>query len=109
MTGSPRELSPSVEVTAYRVLQEALTNAARHGSGRAVAMLTYDSEGCTLEVRNETPRGSEPTNGERHGLVGMRERVTAAGGELTVGAEGDRDWVVRVRLPSAEEPAVEVS
>lgn len=109
MTGSPRELSPSAELTAYRVLQEALTNAARHGSGGAVATLAYDSTGCTLEVRNERRRPSEPTKGERHGVAGMRERVTAAGGELTVGPEGDRDWIVRVRLPSHEERAVEVS
>lgn len=105
MTGRPRDLSPSAELTAYRVLQEALTNAARHGSGTAVATLAYDATGCTLEVRNQRGHRSEVTNGERHGLVGIRERVVAAGGDLTVGPEGDRDWIVRVRLRSEERSA----
>jgi signal transduction histidine kinase len=107
--GSPVALAPGADLTAYRVLQEALTNVARHGAGSALVELTHDAEGCTLEVRNERPRETHSAGSERHGLVGMRERVAAVGGRLTVGPEGERDWVVRVWLPAQREPALEVS
>lgn len=98
-TGSPVPLAPGADLTAYRVLQEAFTNAFRHGSGSALAVLGFDAAGCVLEVRNERMGHLAPAGVERHGLVGMRERVAAVGGELTVGPEGARDWVVRARLP----------
>lgn len=105
-TGSPTPLTPGGDLTAYRVLQEALTNAARHGSGRAVVVVAYDAAGCTLEVHNERS-GTTSDAPDRHGLIGMRERVTAVGGELTVGPEGERDWVVRLRLPALDQPVAE--
>jgi signal transduction histidine kinase len=108
MSGSPVALAPGADLTAYRVLQEALTNAARHGSGSALAVLTYDAAGCTLEVCNERPPESRAAGSERHGLVGMRERVAAVGGRLTVGPEGERNWAVRVWLPAQRESVVEV-
>lgn len=106
-TGSPVPLTPGAELTAYRVLQEALTNATRHGCGRATATLAYHGDGCTVEVRNERRPGMTPAASERHGLVGMRERVAAVGGELTVGPEGDRDWIVRLHLPAQPDPVGE--
>jgi signal transduction histidine kinase len=107
-TGSPVTLAPGADLTAYRVLQEALTNAARHGCGRAVGRVAHDSEGCTLEVRNERRPQDTAAGSERHGLMGMRERVAAVGGELTVGPQGDREWVVRLRLRAQPESVGEL-
>ncbi len=107
-TGSPLTLSPGADLAVYRVLQEALTNAARHGRGGAVAALTFEADGVTLEVRNQRPHGVVADDAERHGLVGMRERVAAVGGELTAGPEGERDWVVRMHLPVGDSALSEV-
>ncbi|WP_322919244.1 sensor histidine kinase [Nocardioides renjunii] len=96
-TGTPLELPPATDLTAYRVVQEGLTNALRHGSGKARLMLKWDAGGCHLEVRNPVQRPSTESQGARHGLIGMRERVAAVGGTLTAGREGD-EWVVRARL-----------
>lgn len=99
-TGQPTPLSPGTDLTAYRVLQEALTNASRHGSGEVRIQLTHEPDGLTIEVRN--PRaGDSPAATDRHGLVGMRERVTAAGGTFTAGPEAPGTWAVRARLPLA--------
>jgi len=108
MTGSPVALAPGTDLTAYRVLQEALTNAAKHGSGAAVAGLAYEATGCTLEVRNQRPPGVSDAGSEHHGLVGMRERVAAVGGRLTVGPQGERDWLVRAWFPAQRDSVVEV-
>jgi signal transduction histidine kinase len=105
-SGSPMALTPGGDLTAYRVLQEALTNAGRHGDGRALVMVEYDAAGCTLEVHNGHTRTTTKTP-DRHGLVGMRERVAAVGGELTVGPEGEHDWVVRLRLPVSDQPVMD--
>jgi signal transduction histidine kinase len=103
-SGSPAPLAPGVDLTAYRVLQEALTNAARHGSGRALVVLAHDADGCTLEVRNERRSWSSEATA-RHGVVGMHERVAAVGGELTVGPAGEHEWLVRARLPAQRDTA----
>lgn len=108
-TGHPTALSPGADLAAFRVLQEALTNAARHGSGGAMVTFTYDDVGFSLEVRNQRDRGVAPPHTERHGLVGMRERVASVGGELTVGPDGDRDWIVRMHLPSERAAVVEAT
>lgn len=107
--GSPRLLGPGADLAVYRVLQEALTNAARHGSGQATVALAYEPTNVTLEVRNERRRESAgaDTAGERHGLDGMRERAATVGGDLTVGPERGRDWVVRLQLPTQREVCVE--
>jgi signal transduction histidine kinase len=108
MTGSPVAPAPGADVTAYRVLQEALTNAVKHGSGEALAVLACDASGCTLEVHNMRPPGASAAGTERHGLMGMRERVAAAGGRLTVGPQGEREWVVRAWFPAQHEMVAEV-
>ncbi|CAN5598884.1 histidine kinase [soil metagenome] len=99
-TGRPA-LSVSADLAAYRVLQESLTNAARHGTGTAEVVLDHDRDGCTLTVQNPLTAADSgaPEPAGRHGLVGMSERVTASGGTLTVGPVG-RDWVVDVWLPA---------
>ena len=80
-----RPLAPSVSWAAYRILQEALTNAARHGDGHADVAVAYQPHGVEITVTNPTAgNGSSP--GGAHGIVGMRERVTLLGGRLEVAA-----------------------
>ena len=95
--GTPRPLAPVVDLTAYRVIQEALTNAHKHGDGRAELTLAHTPDAVTIEVSNAVgPAAVASTGG--HGLVGMRERVLAVGGALDVGADGHR-YRVRAVLP----------
>jgi signal transduction histidine kinase len=92
-------LAPALEHTAYRVLQEALTNAARHAPGADVLVrLDFASSGLALEVANDTPPPA--ANGSGHGLAGMRERVQELGGELTAGEHPAGRFTVRAWLPS---------
>ena len=99
-TGRPSVLSVRADLAAYRVLQESLTNAARHGTGKADVSLRHDLDGCTVTVRNpRASTGPASATPARHGLVGMTERVTASGGTISVGPQG-HDWVVDVWLPA---------
>lgn len=96
-SGARVQLAPLVDVTAYRLVEEALTNALRHGSGAAEVSIQYGPS-TVLEVRN--PVRSAETVGEGHGLVGMRERVTAVGGMVTAGPDGRGQFVVHAELPT---------
>jgi signal transduction histidine kinase len=94
--GGRRHLAPAVDRTAYRILQEALTNAARHGSGSAHVEVAFGGQALELTVANPTPR-NEP-QAEGHGLVGMRERTELLGGSFdATAAEGL--FRIRARLP----------
>jgi signal transduction histidine kinase len=96
-TGAPRQLPPSVDLVAYRVVQEALTNARKHGDGTALLTVAWSDAGLELEVSNGTRSGAQAaTSG--HGLVGMRERVVSVSGRLVAEAQHDR-FVVRAHLP----------
>jgi signal transduction histidine kinase len=89
--------SPTAELAIYRVLQEALTNAARHGSGPATVHLAANDREMTLHVDN--PVGQPAAQRSRgSGLLGMRERIAAAGGRIGTGAQADR-WIVRAVVP----------
>lgn len=103
--GDPRDLAPGVDLTAYRVVQEALTNALKHaGCARAWVSLHWEDEQLELEVANDA--GSDGTgDGGGHGLVGMRERVSLYGGELESGTRDGGGYVVRARLPIGEPAA----
>ncbi|MEV0726447.1 ATP-binding protein [Micromonospora purpureochromogenes] len=107
VAGQPRPLPTEVDVAAYRIIQESLTNAHRHAPGAAVAVrLRYDPDGVTIEVRDggtETSPPPEPSAGL--GLPGLRERAEAVGGTLTAGPRPDGGWSVRAELPAAEERA----
>jgi signal transduction histidine kinase len=95
--GTPRVLSPNVDQAAFRILREALTNAARHGSGRAEVALRYAAAALEIVVSNPiAPSGA--TDGGGHGLVGMTERALLLGGTLEAGAEGGT-FQVRASLP----------
>ncbi|WP_241562030.1 sensor histidine kinase [Streptomyces hoynatensis] len=100
--GTPRLLPPSVELTAYRIAQEALSNGLRHAPGaRATLELSYGGEGLGLRVVNGPASGPVmPSPGAGHGLAGMRERVAMLGGELACGPAGDGGYEVLAFLPA---------
>ena len=82
--GSPVALDPGVELAAYRIAQEALTNARRHAPGAAVDVeLQYADEVLCLRVRDNGPGPPLETPEGAHGLLGMGERAAAVGGRLS--------------------------
>jgi signal transduction histidine kinase len=95
--GVRRPLAPALDQAAYRILQEGLTNAARHGEGRADVYIQFNTGTLELAVSNPTrSNGSSPEVG--HGIVGMRERAALLGGTLDAGAS-DGVFRIRARLP----------
>jgi signal transduction histidine kinase len=97
LDGSRRPLAPGVDQAAYRILQEALTNAARHGRGSADVRVTFGSRAVEITVTNAARlEGAARAGGQ--GIVGMRERASLLGGSLEVGAS-DGLFRVRARLP----------
>jgi signal transduction histidine kinase len=85
--GQQRGLGTAVDRAAYRIVQEALTNAARHGTGDADVVMRYGDEALDIVVTNAVANGSDATQDGRHGLIGMRERAALLGGRLEVGSE----------------------
>jgi signal transduction histidine kinase len=100
--GHPGPLAPGVDLTAFRLVQEGLTNALKHGArGRARVVLRWSEEVLEVEVANRVAADGPAAHGLAsggQGLVGMRERVALCGGELRAGPIG-RGFVVRARLP----------
>jgi signal transduction histidine kinase len=98
--GDRRDLPAGLDLAAYRIVQEALTNALKH-AGRAPTTVTVDwsaENALTLEIRDHGV--ARPRNGTSgHGLVGMRERVRLYGGELDTGPADGGGWRVRATLP----------
>jgi signal transduction histidine kinase len=88
-------------MSAYRIVQEALTNALRYAPGSTVTVNVNYGRALELEVRDDGARtnGKPPVNGSGHGIVGMRERAALFGGELEVGPAPGGGFVVRARLP----------
>jgi signal transduction histidine kinase len=101
--GSRRPLPPGLDQAAYRILQEALTNAARHGDGRAEVDVSFGATALELAVTNPTRPDRAPV-GSGHGIVGMRERAVLLGGALEAGASNGV-FSVRARLPYSESGA----
>ncbi len=102
--GTPRPLAPGVELTLYRVAQEALTNALKHaGPAEAQVVLCYGEHTVDLDVV-DNGRGPGPGfaigSGTGHGLIGMRERVLLYGGSLAAGPGPDGGFAVRMVLPA---------
>ena len=96
--GEAMPLPPALDLTAYRIAQEALTNALKHaGPARAELVLRYESGAVEIEVC-DTGTGSGSGGGTGHGLVGMRERAALWGGRIEAGRAGD-GWRVRAWLP----------
>jgi signal transduction histidine kinase len=98
VTGHVAPLDPSIELTAYRIIQEALTNARRHATGDAVDVeLEYRADSLVVRVRDNGPGpGTAPVG---HGLAGMHERAAMVGGELATGAGPFGGFVVQAVLP----------
>jgi signal transduction histidine kinase len=97
--GEARSLPSGLDLAAYRIVQEALTNACKHaGPARAHVLVRYRRQALELEITND---GRHPTraDGGGHGLVGMRERVALYGGELEAGPRSEGVYAVRARLP----------
>ena len=103
LVGRPAPLPATVDVIAYRVVEEALTNALKHGTGTAVLDVEYADDTVRIGVVNPVPHRQElPADGvarSGHGLVGMRERAAAVGGDLRVGAGPGDTFRVEVDLP----------
>ncbi|WP_083260118.1 sensor histidine kinase [Cellulosimicrobium cellulans] len=100
--GEPWELPPAAQLTVFRVLQEALSNARRHGTGRAVEVLReYGPAELVLTVRNTVPPDAARSDGARpgHGIIGMSERAAMVGGTLAAGPAPDGAWRVRLTVP----------
>ncbi|WP_327366654.1 sensor histidine kinase [Streptomyces sp. NBC_01217] len=101
-TGAERPLPAPVDLAAYRIVQESLTNAAKHsGAGRVTIRLVYGDRELTLTVEDDG-RGSaaRPAGaGGGSGIAGMTERARALGGELTAGPRPEGGFAVRARLP----------
>ena len=97
--GDPQGLPQALDVSAFRIVQEALTNTLKHaGPARADVVVRYEPGAVTLEVR-DSGAGKANGHGTGHGLVGMRERVAMFGGELDAAAQHGGGFVVRARLP----------
>ena len=88
-SGVARPLSESAELAAYRVVQEALTNAHKYGDGTASVALRFDDDGLKIVVANPTDQLTTLTDSTGYGLVGMRERIEAVGGGIEFGRPGD--------------------
>jgi len=97
--GETRPLPPGLDLSAYRIVQEALTNARKHaGDARVDVTLRYDEQRLVIEVVDDgvgTIRGE----GGGHGLLGMRERTAVFGGTLDAGPRPERGFAVRATLP----------
>jgi signal transduction histidine kinase len=129
VSGPPRALPPGVDLSAYRILQEALSNAMRHAPGSAVRVeLVYAPSSLVIKVRNHAcPFGAAPaggraplaapaagnglgsgdqdaTGGGGHGLIGMRERTAMLGGHLEAAPTEDGGFLVTAVLPNSADP-----
>jgi signal transduction histidine kinase len=100
VVGEPRALPPGVDLSAYRIVQEALTNVMKHcGAVPTRASVQFAPDELVLVVTNEAPLELLPVSDrEGHGLVGMRERVALLGGEFHAGPLPGGGYEVRARL-----------
>jgi signal transduction histidine kinase len=96
--GTPRPLASAVDQAAYRILQEALTNAARHGSGRVTIELAFGDAAVEFTVTNPVPADGGQRSLGGHGLIGMRERTTLLGGSLAA-ERSNGAFRVRAQIP----------
>ena len=118
VTGRPRALPPGLDLTAYRVVQEALTNAMKHaGPASADVILDYREEAVVIDVSDDGGRDHGPglvaspartgpaaVAGSGRGLLGLRERLSLYGGDFDAGPQPAGGWRVTARLPDAPVP-----
>ena len=97
--GAPPEISPGIELAAYRIVQEALTNVRKHSSERRARLrIRFEPNAMHLAVENDGAIVAPP-DARGHGIQGMRERVALYAGELSAGPRQEGGFAVRVRLP----------
>jgi signal transduction histidine kinase len=97
--GTAGPLPPAIDHAAYRVVQEALTNAVRHTDATEIAVsVRHDRAGVEVTVTDNGPGGADVVEG--NGIRGMRERVSALGGTVSVGPREPTGWSVRARIPA---------
>jgi signal transduction histidine kinase len=111
VSGSPRPLPPGLDLTAFRVVQEALTNVLKHaGKPQTTVMVEYQADELVVQVTDDGPPfpaelcapgedEAKMVSGARRGLLGLRERVTLYGGELVTGRRPAGGWLVRATIP----------
>jgi signal transduction histidine kinase len=102
VVGTRRPLPSGVELSAYRIMQEALSNALSHAPGaRATAEVHFEPGRLWLRVHNDPPAGGarQRPAAPGHGIIGMRERAAIFGGSLTAGATADGGYLVEAVLP----------
>jgi signal transduction histidine kinase len=116
VSGTPRPLPRGVDLSAYRIVQEALSNAMRHAPGAAVQVhLHYGEAALVIEVRNDSvapgvqalwEQPGEPgrSDGGGHGIIGMRERAAMLGGHLDARPAGNGEFLVTAALPLGSDP-----
>jgi signal transduction histidine kinase len=105
ITGQPVDVPASVGLSAFRIIQEALTNVVKHAATPDCQVrLDYREQELSLEILDEGGGTSPPGPGSGHGLIGMRERVLLCGGEFSAGPRPDRGFRVAATLPLAAEP-----
>jgi signal transduction histidine kinase len=98
--GTPRPLPTATELAAYRIIQEGLTNAHKHGTSRTHLLVDYQPDALHIQIRNPVPaRPSPPAEGTGNGLTGMRERAHAVSGSLHAGPGPDGTFRLDARLP----------
>ena len=99
--GEPPELPSALELSVYRIVQEALTNALRHGGAKhATVTLHFNGDALDVEIVDDgTPTST--ANGSGQGLIGMRERAAAFGGRVEAGRGAEGGFRVAARLPVA--------
>ncbi|MEU4621942.1 histidine kinase [Actinoplanes sp. NPDC023801] len=100
--GTPAAATGSTEVAAYRVVQEALTNALKYAHGSRTRVHVHHGEGATtVEVSTDgSGSGGASPGGSGRGLAGLRERVTVLGGDFSAGAQAGGGFLVRARIPA---------
>jgi signal transduction histidine kinase len=105
VSGRPRRLNAATDSTAYRIVQESLTNVLKHASSPSAVdvLLRWEEQRLMLQVGDDG-RSPVGTGEPGHGLVGMRERMAIFGGELSAGPSTSGGWRVRATLPLLEEP-----
>ena len=98
--GEPVDLPRSLDLSAYRIVQEGLTNALKHSGGRrADVTVAFESDQLRLEVRDDGPGGFAQKDGFGHGLIGIGERVKAYGGDMSAFVATSGGFVLRASLP----------
>ncbi len=102
--GDVRSVPPGVDLSAYRIVQEALTNVLKHaGPATAQVTLTYDTDALGVRVFDDGTGG--PMDGTGHGMIGIRERVALVGGEVVAGSRPEGGFELVARLPYSVEAA----